>query len=106
MTGGAAVALACAFAAGAAIAITGADHQRGAASCQAPQGDAVIDPAPALHHNRARESWALNHPLACEHGWLKNCPDFKPCSTACLAARVDDPRALGLEVKRDLKNPS
>ena len=96
------VALVCAFAVGAAVVLSAQDYQRGAASCQVPKGSAVIDPAPALHHSR--ESWALTHPLECDGPWVKNCPDFKPCAPVCLAARVHDPRPLGLEVERDLKH--
>lgn len=104
MTGGAAVALVCTFAAGVLVAQTATDHQRGAAPCRAPQGGAVFDPAPALHHHRPRESWVLTHPLECPGAWVKNCPDFKACQPVCLARGVDDPGALRLEPERDLKH--
>lgn len=102
MSGDTLVALVISFAAGLGLGVD-AFSQRGAASCQAPKGGAAIDPAPALHQ-RARESWILTHPLECPGTWVKNCPDFKPCKPVCLPSGVDDPRALGLEPKGNLKH--
>lgn len=69
------VALSIAFALGALVALDA--HYRHATPCKP---DAV---APKLIKPKVRAMFPLTHPLSCEHGWVRNCPDFKPCQESC-----------------------
>lgn len=90
----------CAFAVGVLARDIAQDH-REASPCRPQSRSAVIDPAPASRP--LRESWLLEHPLACRE-WAKNCPDLGPCTSACLRVGVDDPRSFRIEPERNLQH--
>lgn len=92
------VALALAFALGVIVRDVAQDWRD-----QPAQVKAIPAPVPSVPRP-AREPWLLTHPLNCDGLVVRACADWKPCRTACLPARVDDPRSLRFEPKGDLKH--